>query len=53
MGGVMAEVSRALCDMRGDEGFLDGILKCCRIVENRAKWEQARGGGIRIIILVR
>ena len=43
---LMGEVSRLLGDVRADAVLLDGIRKCCRIVENRAKWVHAHGGGI-------
>ena len=49
---LMAEVSRELGDIGNRAVFLDGILRCFRSVEIRAKWAQARGGRIIIRSLV-
>ena len=43
-GGLMADVSRELGDMRRESSLLNGIRKCFRIVGNRAKWAHAHGG---------
>ena len=49
---LMADVSRALADMRGDSSFLDGVRKWRLIAKKRAKWVNAQGGGIRRSALV-
>ena len=41
---LMADVSRALGDMRNEAVFLDGLRKCRRIVKNRANRAPAHGG---------